>query len=123
MGGFIHKTASTDVKKEWNNEVLTLTGISGKEYSFQIYPVGSPFPKTMKAVYIFTKKVGSNRHKVLYIGQSCEVGTRIANHEKLPQAKTLGMTNIGIYQLYKDQDLLPAETDLIRNYDCECNKQ
>lgn len=58
---------------------------SRKNYSFTVYSSDTRF-RDVSAVYIFTKRTvksnGKVTHKFLYIGESGELGTRIANHDK-----------------------------------------
>lgn len=66
---------------------------------------------------------GEYSQKPLYIGQSSELGTRIASHEKWECVNNHGCTHINVMAVTGDQARLDAETDLIHKYDPICNLQ
>lgn len=105
---------------------ITFYGESGKRYLFHTYDKYTEF-KDVSAVYIFTKmyrnSYGEYSQKPLYIGQSSELGTRIASHEKWECVNNHGCTHINVMAITGDQARLDAETDLIHKYNPICNLQ
>lgn len=103
-------------------EIITAQGASNNSYRFEVYPHNTTF-NDIGAVYIFAKKNGS-QYEPLYIGESGELGKRIANHEKMPRALAHGCNCICVHQEPNYQTRLDKETDLRRAYpNTVCNDQ
>jgi hypothetical protein len=101
----------------------TFTGASGTQYSFAVYPLNTSFGD-VGAVYIFTKRTATQdngTHKLLYIGESGELGTRISNHEKLPCVNQHGGNCICVHGDNSQDSRRNKESDLISHYDPPCN--
>ena len=103
-------------------DTVSFRGGSGNSYPFEIYNQNQAF-NNVSAVYIFAQLTSSNTLKPLYIGESGELGTRIANHEKWPCANRNGVTHICVHQVAGEKARLDVETDLRRNYHTPCNDQ
>lgn len=104
----------------------TISGASGKQYTLDTYTKDTTF-KDISAVYIFTKRYKGSQDKyfqdALYIGESAELGTRIANHEKWPCVNRNGCTHISIMQISGETARENAETDLRNGNTTPCNDQ
>ncbi len=101
------------------------TGNSGEKYSFKVYEADSEF-KDISAVYIFTKRTvkdGKGSHDFLYIGESDELGTRIADHEKWDCVSRHGCNCICVHTIDGDDARVAAETDLRNGNSTPCNDQ
>ena len=98
-------------------------GKSGKQYPFGVYTKDSTFTddKNLGAVYIFSKD--GHKMEPLYIGETNELGTRMAHHEKWECVEQHGCTHICIMYSPHIRDRKEAETDLRNNYDTPCNRQ
>ncbi|EGY24564.1 hypothetical protein DA2_3180 [Desulfovibrio sp. A2] len=105
---------------------VTFKGKSGTEYAFDTYTKDTAF-NDISAVYSFVKRfkntTGGYTQTPLYIGESEQLGTRIASHEKWPCADKNGCTHISVMAIKGEKARLAAETDLINGYDPVCNKQ
>ena len=94
-----------------------------EEYDFTVYSSDTPF-NDIGAVYVFTKRVtagGKTTHTFLYIGESGELGTRIASHEKWPCVNRNGVNAICIHQEENERTRLRVETDLRAANTTPCN--
>lgn len=97
-------------------------GASGETYKFEAHNKDTEF-EDVSAVYIFMKFTENNTFKILYIGQTGELGTRIANHDKWTIANEHGCTHICVHETDSENDRWNIETDLIRKYNTPCNEQ
>ena len=65
----------------------TFYDASGTGYAFIAYPLDSSFAND-GAVYVFSQRTtdatGKGTHKLIYIGETGELGDSIINHEKWP---------------------------------------
>ncbi|MEW8057721.1 MAG: hypothetical protein AB2796_20615 [Candidatus Thiodiazotropha sp.] len=98
---------------------VTLKGVSGRSYDFDVYPWGTSF-KAVGAVYNKKKKNGTN-FSILYIGQTGDLSERFDNHHKRPCFDRNGKTHIGIHLESAESRRFDIETDLVRNYSPVCN--
>jgi hypothetical protein len=101
----------------------TFVGASGTRYDFTIYTSDTSF-KNFGAVYAFSKiavKDSKGSHELLYIGETKELGDRIANHEKWFCVTDHGCNCICVHADDNNQSRLDKESDLIRNADLPCN--
>ena len=102
-------------------ETVTFTGSSGKTYEFTAYTADTNF-KAIGAVYIFTKE--ENRvYKLLYVGQTDNLGRRIPNHEKWPCARRYGVDSICVLVVRSLLSRRQIEDDLLERWNPPCNDQ
>ena len=95
----------------------------GTEYSFTAYSADTSF-KDVSAVYIFTKrsvKDGKGSHSFLYIGETGELGTRIANHEKWECVNNHGCNCICVHRVEETRARLDIETSFLNANETPCN--
>ncbi|WP_165177537.1 hypothetical protein [Desulfovibrio sp. ZJ369] len=101
-------------------------GESGDGYQFNIYKSDTNF-RNISAVYIFCKATIDNDLNLmlapLYIGETDELGDRIAKHEKLECVIFEGCTHICIKAVSGRKTRLEVEKDLRHNYPTPCNDQ
>jgi len=103
----------------------TFAGESGEEYKFVAYSIDTTF-KNVGAVYIFTKRTkkdGNWSHKFLYIGESEDLGDRIANHDKWDCVNENGANCICVKTVEDEDERLDIETNLINGNETPCNDQ
>ena len=104
----------------------TFTGASGRNYSFGVYSTDTTF-KDIGSVYIFSKRIvdqnGRGTHDFLYVGETEELGTRVANHEKWPCVQRNGVNAICIHVDESSRSRLNKETDLRNSNSTPCNDQ
>lgn len=109
-----------------NEGTAIFYGESGQEYEFNIYSSDTDF-NNIGAVYIFCKaSVDKDLDLILvplYIGETGELGKRIANHEKWECVIFEGCTHICIKPISGGQQRINIETDLRHNYTTPCNDQ
>lgn len=100
---------------------LTLVGVSGTEYEFNIYHVGAVF-KDIGGVYCFTEVDEDNRHTPIYIGITDNLSTRFNNHHKEECIEDEDATCICVYAEEDEDSRVAMEDDLIPAYDPPCNE-
>ena len=86
----------------------------GSEYSFTAYSADTSF-NDVSAVYSFTKRTvkdGKGSHSFLYIGETGELGTRIASHEKWDCVNSHGCNCICVHRVEGEQARLDVESAL-----------
>jgi len=82
---------------------------------FGIYPTDSQW-SDVGGIYIFTKLNDENRWVPLYIGQASSFKERFSSHERLEEAKKLGVTHIHAKTVPKQADRDLIESRLIESY-------
>lgn len=97
-------------------------GLSGKTYSYSIYPIGTRF-KEEGGNYIFCKKNAAGKWESQYIGQAKNLNERLGSHEKEACAKRRGATHIHAHLEANESTRLAEEKDLIHNFKPSCNTQ
>lgn len=98
---------------------VTATGSSGAQYSFQVYPWGTPF-KAVGAVYLVLRQ-GNPSHDLLYVGQTDDLSARFDNHHKQPCFDRKGRTHIAVLVEPSEPKRLRIESDLVQKYQPSCN--
>ena len=103
---------------------ITLTGVSGKEYEFNIYPFGTEFNAVGAVYYISkrTEKSGSGwEHSRIYIGQTANMSERFDSHHKADCFNEHQVNCHSIYQENNQEERLFIENDLVEAYKPPCN--
>ena len=90
-------------------------------YTFEVHPAEGTFGD-IGAVYIFSRAEGE-LHEALYIGQTDELGTRIANHEKWPCVQQHDCNRICVLFRASESGRRAVESDLLAGSDPPCNKE
>lgn len=111
---------------------LTLNGISGKEYIFDLYTfidfseLRSAFlPRA--AVYVFTRRRATSEgftHDLIYLGETENLSMRFGNHHKESVITAHYANCIGIYGTpFNNEQRKQIEADILAAYDFPCNEQ
>lgn len=104
----------------------TFYDASGTGYAFIAYPLDSSFGND-GAVYVFSQRTtdatGKGTHKLIYIGETGELGDSIINHEKWPCIRQYGANCICVHPDADAQGRLRKKADLIQNYNPPCNER
>ncbi|MGA2120363.1 MAG: hypothetical protein ABSH56_37285 [Bryobacteraceae bacterium] len=103
---------------------MTTKGLSGREYSFSVYPMGQEF-REVGGVYVVTRRykndAGEYKHVFVYIGETGDFSTRFINHHKARCFQNHKATCICTL-IEEDQDArLAVEDDLVKQHDPPCN--
>ncbi|MBI3129300.1 MAG: hypothetical protein HYZ11_16955 [Candidatus Tectomicrobia bacterium] len=98
---------------------VTFSGSSGADYQFEVYPVSAIF-NDFGAVYMFTNRTaapdGTGQHMAVFIGESEELGSRLAKHDLLQSAGRHKFNCVCVHR-EADEDLrVVAEADLRKRY-------
>jgi len=103
---------------------VSFTGISGKEYEFNVYHLGVNF-NAIGAVYAITLREqnasGEYNHTIIYIGESGDLSDRFDSHHKADCFNTNSANCICIHADDNKDSRLEKEQDLIENYEPPCN--
>lgn len=97
----------------------------GSKYTFNVHGADTSF-KDVGAVYIFTQRTvknGKGTHSFLYIGETGELGTRIANHEKWACVNANGCNCICVHRVDDEGARLIIEAALRNSNPTPCNDQ
>ena len=100
---------------------IKLVGLNDQARLFDVYPKETKF-KDVVCLYAFLSPVQGG-FKVLYIGQTTELGTRLANHHKWDEASRRGFEYVAVCTDVSLLGLDIEEESLIRRYSPECNQQ
>jgi len=93
-------------------------GISGQEYKYLIYPIGTSF-KPVAGNYIFAKETKPNTWTPIYVGETDNLQRRLTpDHEKMPCGKSYGGTHIHIHTSSDNEATRRSEEADISN---KCN--
>ncbi len=99
---------------------INWTGKSGKNYSYNIYQIGTEFNE-VPANYVFMQETKPGYFKPIYFGITNNLANRFDNHEKMPCIKKNQATHIGVHQNKNESDRKSQESDLLANYNTACN--
>lgn len=111
---------------------LTLNGISGKEYLFDLFTFEN-FAELRNAflakaaVYVFTRRRATSdgfTHDLVYLGETENLSTRFNAHHK-EQCITSHFANcVGIHGVSSNEhERKEIEADILAAYDFPCNEQ
>lgn len=104
---------------------ITFAGQSGRQYGFQMYTLGTPF-KALGAVYVMLyryQKPDGWYATPIYFGETGDLSTRFNGHHRQACFDRNGVNCVGIHLDGDEQSRRTKETDLIRKWDPECNRQ
>jgi len=104
---------------------MKLTGASGTEYSFDVYPIENSF-NPVGAVYYISKRTQKTdgtgfNHSNVYIGQTGDLSERFDNHHKSNCFSQHNANCVSIHQDESEDSRLDKEADLIKAYQPPCN--
>ena len=106
-----------------NQFTIDWPGISGKVYRYWSAEFTEAF-KDEGGNYVFVKPSGINAYLPVYIGQADSLKTRLANHERIAEAKRAGATLIMSHTTPNgEQARLAEERDLIAKWAPVLNTQ
>ena len=96
-------------------------GQSGKEYQYQIYPLGTAF-KPLPGIYIYAKQLMDGDWSPIYIAQTRDLHQRLEGHVKPADAEANGATHIHTHYCTAGQSArCSEEQDLIHRWQPVCN--
>ena len=80
---------------------LTLTGTSGKDYEFLVYPVGTRFPATFSCVYYLSRRArnaeGVAMHQGIYLGSTDDFNSCLQDHPAGDSIKQAGCNAVAVF--------------------------
>ena len=99
---------------------ITLLGVTGKRYSFDIYPWGARPLDIGGAVYAVLE--GSlTDYYVLYIGETAQLRTVFDDHPKHACFDLHGKTHVAVHPEASEAKRLTVEANLLTQYHPICN--
>jgi hypothetical protein len=111
-----HKTENVE-----DSSSVSWPGQSGKEYPYQVYPIGASF-QPMPGNYIYAKQSEDGSWIPLYVAQTRNLNQRLENFEKQNLAIQNGATHIFVHISNEGQAARCAEErDLILCWKPPCN--
>jgi len=102
-------------------EYVTLTGLSGAPYVFQVCDPNLPFVP-YAGNYAMASR-GLLGWFVAYIGETNNLRDRLATHERWAEARSMGCRYILAHQTIGDSVRMAEEADLIAAYNPPLNRQ
>ena len=112
------------------DRVLTLKGMSGKDYLFDLYAfddfhtLDNAF-NAIPALYLFTRRFWDGevfRNELIYLGETSDLSKRFVFHHKEECIMLHGANCIGIFaSVTNDQLRKMAEADVLNSYEFSCN--
>lgn len=106
------------------NELVLFRGASGASYQFAVVEWDVKFG-SVGAVYFITKKlkgVGDHSHEKIYVGETAQLGPRLAGHERESCFRSQGADRKCIHLCGSPTRRSEIEADLIRAYRPPCNQ-
>lgn len=107
------------------NATLTINGISGKKYSFNIYSLDTKFAP-IGGIYIFTKRYQGIdsifNHDYIYCGKTRDFSTRFDNHHKENCIKKNNANCICIKSVATEEERVEIESDILKSCNFKCNE-
>ena len=101
-------------------QTVTWPGQSGKQYTYEVYRIGTNFNK-VPGNYIFAKQTVTGWIPI-YIGETSDLSQRFDNHHAMPCIKRNGATHIHAHKSSSDANVRRAEeSDLIKRWKPSCN--
>jgi hypothetical protein len=104
---------------------MTLTGASGKTYTFDVYPADANWAEDIACVYYVSKRTkksdGSGTHGAIYIGETEDLENRHVDHHKQECFKNHGYNCISIHHESNPRARIQVEEDLVKALDPPCN--
>ena len=111
---------------------LTLDGISGKQYLFDLFSfddfseLKDAF-QSRPAIYVFTRRrlvENGYTHDLVYLGETKDLSTRFEYHHKEQCISAHHANCIGIHGTSIDEnERKSVEKDILSTYDFPCNEQ
>ena len=110
-----HPEATTSASINW-------PGQSGKEYSYEIYPLDTPF-QALPGNYIYAGQAEDGTWVPIYIAQTRDLHQRLEGHVKVDDAIANGATHIHAHYCSTGQAArCSEERDLLLQWHPVCNE-
>ena len=112
------------------NTTITIKGMSGRDYIFNVYgfskfsDLADAF-KAIPALYVFTRRFAkgvSFTHDLIYVGETGDLSIRFDNHHKENCITRRNANCICIHSFYgSESERLASETDILNAFNLPCN--
>lgn len=99
---------------------IMLQGVSGRTYTFLLFPWGTAF-NPVAAVYAILRYATGGQYDVLYVGETENLNDRLTNHHKQWCVDLHGKTHVGVLMEPSAAGRLAIEADLVSYYKAPCN--
>jgi hypothetical protein len=101
-------------------DTTTLTGASGRQYRFTIFPRSTTF-QAKGGVYVMGRAAGENRYAFCFVGQTGDLSKRPLSPEKQACFSKFGVTQIFLIEEFDVGRREQIVQDLVRAYMPGCN--
>jgi hypothetical protein len=103
---------------------IVFTGVSGKQYRFTVYPLGTKLRK-LSGVFVVTKRShkpeGRYRHLALFVGHTEDFSQPFGRHRKAKEFRGRGANCICLQADKSEESRLAKEQDLVAALRRTCN--
>ena len=100
--------------------VTSMTGKSGKEYAFNVYPGDMRFNDFIPGVYYISKQV-DDASSAIYLGESDNVDLTLRKHDKQSCFEEHGYNRVAFYKNASREVRESVIEDLSPTLDLACN--
>lgn len=101
-------------------DVTILTGKSGTQYEFSIFPRNTGF-QAKGGVYVMGKALGGERFAFCYVGHTHDLSVRPLNNDKTACFNQFGVDHIFLIEELDATRRAEIATDLVQSYGPVCN--
>ena len=90
-------------------------------YKYWIFDIDYEFKPNQPGNYVFAKQTEAHTWRVIYIGQTKDLGEGFDDYPKMPCILKNGATHIHAHKNKKETSRLAEEADLIERWHPVCN--
>lgn len=101
-------------------DVIHVTGISKKQYTFEVYQKHLSW-NSVAGVYLILRKNQNGNYLPIYVGETENLGERFQDHHKMACFEKNGWTNLGFLHEKNEHNRLAIEQDILKNFNWICN--
>ncbi len=101
-------------------DTTTLTGSSGTQYRFTIFPKSTTF-QARPGVYVMGRAAGGQRYEFCFVGQTDDLSKRPLSPDKQPCFLRFGVDHIFLIEEFDANRRAQVVQDLVQAYVPGCN--
>jgi hypothetical protein len=103
-----------------HGDTTILTGASGKQYQFSIFPRSTTF-QAKPGVYVMGKSAGGNRYEFCFVGETADLSKRPLSPDKQTCFNRFGVNHIFLIEEFDKNLRAQVVQDLVSAYLPSCN--
>jgi len=101
-------------------DTTILTGASGKQYQFSIFPRSTTF-QAKPGVYVMGRTAGGDRYEFCFVGETADLSKRPLSPDKQACFNRFGVNQIFLIEEFDANLRAQVVQDLVRAYVPSCN--